>query len=220
MVKAAHPFTSQSRWVQAQPGGTKLTQACFGGGSNWGEGCLSHHSCALSCFSCVQLFATPWTVAHQAPLSMEPSRQAYWNGLPCPLPADLPDSGIEPVSLMSPASADGFFTTSTTWEAHLVIQPLGIALWPPWTRPGAPGVITDHSLHTGLGCKHQSGLRCASHGQGYTSSPILPTFYLSFCVPCSVQDLSSPTRDHTCAPCIARTVLATGPPEKFPHLYF
>ena len=40
----------------------------------------------LSHFSCVQLFATLWTVAHQAPLSIRFSRQEYWSGLPCPLP--------------------------------------------------------------------------------------------------------------------------------------
>ena len=44
----------------------------------------------------VQLFATPWTVAYQAPLSMEVSRQYYWSGLPFPSPEDLPDPGIEP----------------------------------------------------------------------------------------------------------------------------
>ena len=43
----------------------------------------------------VQLFATPWTVAYQAPPSMEFSRQQYWNGLPFPSPGDLPDPGIE-----------------------------------------------------------------------------------------------------------------------------
>ena len=48
--------------------------------------------------SCVQLFATPWTVAHQAPPSMGFSRQEYWSGLPFPSPGDLPDPGIEPVS--------------------------------------------------------------------------------------------------------------------------
>ena len=48
--------------------------------------------------SCVQLFATPWTVAHQAPLSMGFSRQEYWSGLPFPSPGDLPDSGIKPGS--------------------------------------------------------------------------------------------------------------------------
>ena len=46
----------------------------------------------------VQLFATPWTVAHQAPLSMGSSRQEYWSGLPFPSPGDLPNPGIEPGS--------------------------------------------------------------------------------------------------------------------------
>ena len=53
----------------------------------------------LCCFSCAQLFATSWTVTHQAPLSMEFSRQEHWNGLPFPPPGDLPDPGIEPTSL-------------------------------------------------------------------------------------------------------------------------
>ena len=74
----------------------------------------------LSCFSRVQLFATPWTVARQAPLSMGFSRQEYWGGLPCPPPGDLLDPGIEPTALMSPALAGRFFTTSTTWEAHSI----------------------------------------------------------------------------------------------------
>ena len=50
-------------------------------------------------------------------LSMRFSRQEYWSGLPCPPPGDLPDPGIKPTSLKSPALADGFFTTSATWEA-------------------------------------------------------------------------------------------------------
>ena len=70
----------------------------------------------LSCFSCVRLFATLWTVAHQAPLSMGFSRQEYWSGLPCPPPGDPPNPGIEPTSLMSPALAAGFFTTSAILE--------------------------------------------------------------------------------------------------------
>ena len=48
--------------------------------------------------SCVRLFAAPWTVAYQAPLSMGFSRQEYWSGLPFPSPGDLPDPGIEPRS--------------------------------------------------------------------------------------------------------------------------
>ena len=47
------------------------------------------------------------------------SRQEYWSGLPCPPPGDLPDPGIEPVPIMSPALAGRFFTTSATWEAPL-----------------------------------------------------------------------------------------------------
>ena len=60
----------------------------------------------------VQLFVTLSTVARQAPLSMGFSRQEYCSGLPCPPPGDLPNPGIEPASLMSPALAGGFFTTS------------------------------------------------------------------------------------------------------------
>ena len=63
----------------------------------------------LSCFSCVQLIATLWTIVCKAPLSMGFSRQEYWSELPCPPPWDLPDPEIEPVSLTSPALAGGFF---------------------------------------------------------------------------------------------------------------
>jgi len=53
-------------------------------------------------------FVTPWTAAHQTPLSMGFPKQEYWSGLPFPSPGDLPDPGIEP---RSPAWAGGFFTT-------------------------------------------------------------------------------------------------------------
>ena len=72
----------------------------------------------LSCFSCVQLFVTLWTVAHQALLSMGFSRQEYWSGLPFPSPGNLPHPGVEPASLISPALASGLFATSATWEAQ------------------------------------------------------------------------------------------------------
>ena len=65
----------------------------------------------------VRFFATPRTVADWAPLSMEFSRQEYWSGLAFPTPGDLPDPGIEPASLVSPALASGFFITSATREA-------------------------------------------------------------------------------------------------------
>ena len=66
----------------------------------------------LSLFSRVQLCVTPSTVARQAPLFMGFFRQEYWSGLPYPPPGDLPDPGIKPTSLMSPALAGGLFITS------------------------------------------------------------------------------------------------------------
>ena len=80
---------------------------------NWGKIRLfTLRSCVLSCSSCIQLFATQWTVAHWAPLSMGFSRQEYWMGLQCPPPGDLPDPGIKPKSLVLPTLAGGFFTIS------------------------------------------------------------------------------------------------------------
>ena len=71
--------------------------------------------CAWS-FSRVQLIEAPRTIACQAPLPMEFSRQEYWSGLPFPPPGDLPYSGIERTSLTSHALAGGFFTTSASWK--------------------------------------------------------------------------------------------------------
>ena len=61
----------------------------------------------------VQLFATPWTVGYQPPLSMGFSRQKHWSGLPFPSPGDLPDPGIEPTcpalqADASPSEPPGF----------------------------------------------------------------------------------------------------------------
>ena len=77
----------------------------------------------VRCFSSVYVFlfscsvvsdsVMPCTVARQAPLFMELSRQQYWSGLPFPSPGDLSNPGIEPASLVSPALASGFFTTVT-----------------------------------------------------------------------------------------------------------
>ena len=69
----------------------------------------------LSHFSCVWPFVTPWNIACQASLSMRFSRPENWSGLPCPSPGDLPDPGIKPGSLMSPALAGRF----------LALAPLG-----------------------------------------------------------------------------------------------
>ena len=71
------------------PGGTSIF--------TWGA--------VLSHFSRVRLFATLWTVARQAPLSVGFSRQTYWSGLPCPSPGDLPNPGVEPESPASQADS-------------------------------------------------------------------------------------------------------------------
>ena len=72
----------------------------------------------VSMFSCVPLCVSPWTVAHQVPLSMEFSRKEYWSGLPFPTPGDLSDPGIEPVSPVSLALVGRFLYHCTTWETH------------------------------------------------------------------------------------------------------
>ena len=60
------------------------------------------------------------TLSCLPPLSMGFSRQEHWSGLPCPPPRDLPDPGIEPESLMSPALAGRVFNASATWEARFL----------------------------------------------------------------------------------------------------
>ena len=72
----------------------------------------------LTHLSHIRLSVISWTVARQAPLSMGFSRQEYWSGLPCPPPGDLPNPGIEPVSLNVSCIAGGFFATTATWGAH------------------------------------------------------------------------------------------------------
>ena len=72
-----------------------------------------HAQSLQSCLTLVNLR----TIAHQAPLSMEFSRQEYWSGLPFPPPGDLPDPGTEPTSLTSPTFEGRFFTTSAPREA-------------------------------------------------------------------------------------------------------
>ena len=74
--------------------------------------------CMLSC-SVMSDSATPWTVAHQASLSVGFPRQEYWSGLPVPSPGDLPDSGIKPGS---PALAGGYFTAELPGKPQVVGQ--------------------------------------------------------------------------------------------------
>ena len=76
--------------------------------SNYNSRSLVHPDLCV-CYACC--FAAPWTVANQAPLSKEFSRQGYWSGLPFPTPWDLSNPGIKPVSLATPALAGRSFTT-------------------------------------------------------------------------------------------------------------
>ena len=85
----------------------------------------SFYECMLSHFNHVQLFATPWTVALQAPLSMGVSGQEYWRGLPCTSPGDISD-----LHLLSPALAGSFFTTSATWEVLFIHSSVQMPLLP------------------------------------------------------------------------------------------
>ena len=103
-------------------------------------------------FSHVPLFATLWTVAYQAPLSVGFSRQEYWSGMPFPPSQDLPDPRIQPVSLKSPALSGRLFTTGAIWEARLLfshsvasdsLQPHGLQ-HTRLPRPSpSPGVCSD-----------------------------------------------------------------------------
>ena len=96
----------RQRGVRTRWGGRVLTVVSVGG-NRWGS---VRRFCCCCCWvlSCVRLFATPWTVAHQGSPSMGFSRPEYWRVLPFPPPGDLPHPGMEPTS---PALAGGFFTT-------------------------------------------------------------------------------------------------------------
>ena len=73
---------------------------------------------SVQSLSRVWLFVSSWIAALQASLSMGFSKQEYWSGLLCPSPRDLPNPGIEPMSLMSPALAGRFFTTGAIWKTQ------------------------------------------------------------------------------------------------------
>ena len=81
----------------------------------WALSCV--HACLVAQL-CLTLQPHGLYVARQAPLSMTFPRQEYWSGLPFPSPGDLPDPGMELVSLVSPTLAGGFFTIELHWEAH------------------------------------------------------------------------------------------------------
>ena len=105
--------------------------------------------CVLCCtvlkLSRVQLFATLWTVACQAPLSMRFSRQEYWSGLPCPPSEAVRDPEIKPMSLTFPALTGSFFTTSTT--IHQTGSPL--SSYDDFSKPPrvVPSCLKQHPSH-------------------------------------------------------------------------
>ena len=104
---------------------------------------------AKSLQSCLT-HATLWTIAHQALLSMEFSKQEYWNGLPCPSPGDFPDPGIEPAYLMYLALAGGFFTPES--ESCSVMSDFlrPNVLYSPWNSPGLNTGVGSLSLLQGI----------------------------------------------------------------------
>jgi len=113
-------------------------------------------SCECCRFSCVHFFVTLWPVALQAPLSLAFSRQEQWSGLPCPLPGDPSNPGMEPASLMSPVLVGRFFITSATWEAPVKVissvQSLSLVrlFVTPWTaaRQASLSITNSWSLLT------------------------------------------------------------------------
>ena len=91
----------------------------------WGGGAV----CVCEVTSVMSNSVTPWTVAHQAPLSMEFSRQEYWNELSCPPLEDFPYPGIKLMYLKSPALAGRFFTTSHLSSISITQEKLTIFMY-------------------------------------------------------------------------------------------
>ena len=87
---------------------------------------LPHSGACRVAHSVVSDFATPWTIAHQAPLVEEARifQARILERLPFPTPGDLPDSGMEPASLSSPVLADGFFTTEPPGKPSVQVGPI------------------------------------------------------------------------------------------------
>ena len=132
--------------------------------------CVCVHMHAHTCSAVSQLFATPWTVAHQAPLSMEYSRQEYPDRLPFPSPGDLPDPGIKVMSLASAALTGGLSNLQPPSPDRLfhLQNILG-------THP-----LCTSFLASGLVSLLQSGLHTT--GAFHQPHPCLPTTLWWLCV--------------------------------------
>ena len=131
---------------------------------------------------------TPWTGAHQAPLSMGFPRQEYWSALPCPPPRDLPDPGMEPVSPASPALAGGFFTTeaprkpvSTNPSAHSSTYPLVHHPPPSLNHPSTSTPTPAHPASQAAS-SHHSSTHSSNVYHPRTHPPIIhPLIHPSMC---------------------------------------
>ena len=93
--------------------GEQLRASSVSLGDRFASACLLSH---------VWHCTAPWTVAFQAPLSVEFSRQEHWSGLPCPPPGDLPNPGTKSTSLPCSSLAGRFFTTSAAWKAQSTLE--------------------------------------------------------------------------------------------------
>ena len=127
----------------------------------------------LSHFSCVQLFATLWTVACQAALCMGFLRQEYWSGLPCPSPGDLPDPGIK---LAPPAAPT--LQANSLWRSHW-----GSPIFPHSTPNSLANIISSILLILNQTILHEFYF---DHFNHYHDSPepllsSLPVTYLILC---------------------------------------
>ena len=117
-------------------------------GTNWSNSCF-----ALNVYTqFVSKSATTWTVASQAPLSIDFSRQEYWSMLPFSTSEDFPDLGIQPVSLVPPALTGGFFTTGPPWwlSWYRICLQCGTPGFDPWVVR-SPGEVKSYPLqYSGL----------------------------------------------------------------------
>ena len=156
-------------------------------------------ACMFIHFRHVPLFVTLSTVALQAPLSVG----FDWSGLPCPAPGDLPDPGIGPKSLMPPALAGGFFTTSATWECIHISSPSGASLSTPLVYHRAPrrAPCAIQQLPTSCQCSSLN----LSHPLLPPLCPPVLSLYFSFKVFFHSQFLS--TCDKRCGPGIIQHLI-------------
>ena len=146
--------------------------------------------------------ATLWTVARQAPLSMGFSTQEYWSGLPCSPPRKSSAPRIESMSLMSPAMAGGFFTTSTTWEAQHICWPSPIYTIYGREKCNLHMYMGLSSQLKGLGVETLSWFTCSTnqHLYSFTNSHHLLNIYyvlssiLSLLIALCSNSLSNPVR--------------------------